>query len=121
MEHLGEGRGGVAWNVTFQTCAHPASAQTSVVSDRDVWTRACADAAARSPELRPAPAGLTHSSIGRKKFKCAQLKLFTFTGWVGRKGGDLQGKAQVNCGNPGLLVFLRTEEQGTLLVDNPNK
>ena len=53
----------------------------------DVWTPVWPDAAAgRSSELRPARAGLSHNCLGRRRFSSAQLKLFSFPGWLGRKG-----------------------------------
>lgn len=40
----------------------------------------------RSSELRPSRAGLSHNCLGRRRFSSAQLKLFSFPGWLGRKG-----------------------------------
>ena len=99
-----------------------ASAQTGVASDWDVWTRACADeAAGRSPELRSAPAGLSHDCVSRRGFKCAQFQLSTFPGSWDRRGLASMRKLKSLGENRGFFSSFPLEEQGTLLIDNPNK
>lgn len=116
----GAGRSHVDSNVS--NLGVPASTETKVASDWDVWIWAWSDAAARrSPKLRPAPSGLSHNCAGRRRFMSAQLHLSNFPVWVRRKGAGLQEEARESWGRQEFLSSFSPEEQGTLPIVNPNK